>query len=191
MAGRWLLPSGAVVALAVAMAAASNLAVTVGSELTHAAACEHKNAQPRQVGTRVASRAVICLINTRRTRHGLRKLEVREELNAAAREHSRYMKRHGCFSHQCEGEPDLGSRLRRSGYLGGSGSAGYGENIAWGGGRLGTPRSIVAGWMDSSGHRANILDRNFEHIGVGVAWGSPPNPRADAGLYTADFGYRG
>ncbi len=101
------------------------------------------------------------------------------------------MQGHDCFSHQCPREPDLESRLRRSGYLNGAGSYGIGENIAWGGGDRGSPRGIVRSWMRSSGHRANILDRDFEHIGVGVVWGSPSNRRADAGLYTADFGYRG
>jgi len=178
-----------VIALAVAALLLSALLGPVAP--AEARACKHKNGEPGEVSAREAERAVVCLINRKRANHGERKLKANGDLGHAAGKHSRYMKRHGCFSHQCRGEPDLGSRLRRSGYLAGGGSAGYGENIAWGGGGLGTPRNIVESWMRSSGHRANILDSDFEHIGIGVVWGSPSNPRADAGLYTADFGYRG
>jgi uncharacterized protein YkwD len=168
------------------------LAALVGPvESAQARACKHKNGEPGEIGTREAERAVVCLINRKRANHGERKLEANGDLGQAAGKHSRYMKRHGCFSHECPRERDLEARLRRAGYLKGAGSYGFGENIAWGGGGLGTPRSIVESWMRSSGHRANILDRDFEHIGIGVVWGSPSNPRADAGLYTADFGYRG
>lgn len=180
---------GRVVAAWLAVVVVLLAALVAPVESAEARACKHKNGEPGEIGTREAERAVVCLINRKRANHGERKLEVNGDLGQAAGKHSRYMKRHGCFSHQCRGEPDLGSRLRRSGYLK-RGSAGYGENIAWGGGGLGTPRNIVESWMRSSGHRANILDRDFEHIGIGVVWGSPSNPRADAGLYTADFGYR-
>ncbi len=55
-------------------------------------------------------------------------------------------------------------------------SIGYevGENIAWGTLWLATPKAIVAGWMASPGHRANILDATFKDTGVGVS----PHPVA-------------
>ena len=112
------------------------------------------------------------------------------DLDKAAGRHSRRMKRRGCFSHECPGEKDLAGRVSSTGYLRCNCSWGIGENIAWGSDSRGTPVEIVQGWMDSSGHRRNILDGEFRHIGVGVAWGSPSNRRADAGIYTAVFGYR-
>jgi len=64
------------------------------------------------------------------------------------------------------------SRVRRTGYFNG-GSWAVAENIAGGQGRRGKPRAIVSAWMHSSGHRRNILERSFRHIGVGVVNGSP------------------
>jgi uncharacterized protein YkwD len=97
------------------------------------------------------------------------------------------MIRDKCFEHKCPGEPDLGDRLEK--YLGDSGG-GWGENIAYGTHEFGTPRYIVNSWMKSEGHRHNILDPDFEDIGVGVVWGTP-NPKFDeGGTFTTDFGYR-
>jgi uncharacterized protein YkwD len=55
---------------------------------------------------------------------------------------------------------------------------------------LGSPLEIVGAWMKSPEHRANILNRRFEHIGVGVEWGTPRNPNGTGGIYTTDFGYK-
>src|SRR5436190_1372105 len=43
------------------------------------------------------------------------------------------------------------------------------ENLGWGTGVLSTPQAIVAGWMTSAPHRANILDPDLEDMGVGIA----------------------
>ena len=83
------------------------------------------------------------------------------------------------------------SRMRRSGYIY-SPQIGYavGENIGFGTLWLGTPRAIVAAWMASPGHRANILDPRFRDTGIGVS-PHPPAALADGqpgGIYTQDFG---
>jgi uncharacterized protein YkwD len=45
--------------------------------------------------------------------------------------------------------------------------------------------------MKSEGHRRNILDPDFEHIGIGIVWGSPSSTvGGKAATYTTDFGYR-
>ena len=83
------------------------------------------------------------------------------------------------------------SRMRAAGYIFSS-RIGYevGENIAWATLWLATPQAIVAGWMASPGHRANILDARFRDTGIGVS----PHPlaslaRGQAGaIYTQDFG---
>ena len=62
-----------------------------------------------------------------------------------------------------------------------------GENLAWGTGRLATPREIMRAWMDSPGHRANIVKRSYREIGIGVVTGVPSDRGAGA-TYTADFG---
>ena len=92
-------------------------------------------------------------------------------------------------------------RIERFGY---GNYSDLGENIAWGSGTLGTPAKIMDGWMDSPGHRANILDRDYREIGIGVRAGdnydtnpTDPDPEDagregvdDAFVYTADFGTR-
>jgi uncharacterized protein YkwD len=59
-------------------------------------------------------------------------------------------------------------RIRASGYLSGASSWSVGENIAWG---YATAAQNVQAWMDSPGHRANILNASFTHLGVGVHLG--------------------
>ena len=66
-----------------------------------------------------------------------------------------------------------------------------GENLAWGQSVLGTPVSIVNAWMRSQGHRDNILNANFEEIGVGIVPGSPRGGLLNAGAtYATEFGFR-
>jgi uncharacterized protein YkwD len=153
--------------------------------------CAHAHANPKAAGTAQASRAVVCLLNKRRQDHGLSSLRANRDLRHAAGYHSRQMDGHGCFDHVCPGEPGIVSRLLHSGYLlKGLLSWAFGEDIAWGASRYGTPASIVGAWMQSPPHRENILSSRFEDVGVGVAWGTPSNGHGDGGFYTADFGYR-
>ena len=67
-----------------------------------------------------------------------------------------------------------------------------GENIAWGTGRLATAAQIHRSWMNSPGHRANILQRSFREIGIGIETGVPVRLSAaqSGATYTADFGVR-
>jgi uncharacterized protein YkwD len=62
-----------------------------------------------------------------------------------------------------------------------------GENLAWGTGSLATPRSIMKAWMDSPGHRANVVKRAYREIGIGVVTGVPSD-RDSGATYTTDFG---
>jgi uncharacterized protein YkwD len=83
------------------------------------------------------------------------------------------------------------SRMIASGYIPG-GNVGYeiGENIGWGTFSLGTPSAIVAAWMASPGHRANILDVHFRDTAVGVSPHVPSSLSGGqaGGIYTQDFG---
>jgi uncharacterized protein YkwD len=64
-----------------------------------------------------------------------------------------------------------------------------GENLAWGAGDAATPEHIVVGWMNSPGHRRNILQADYREVGVGVTPGAPePLAGRRAALYTTDFG---
>ena len=66
------------------------------------------------------------------------------------------------FSHTGLDGSSAGTRITRAGYTWRS----YGENIAYG---YSTAERVMEGWMNSSGHRANILKNNFTDIGVGYA----------------------
>ena len=141
--------------------------------------------RPGKITAKHARTAVICLINRERGQHNRGRLDHDGRLDRAARSHSARMATKGCFSHKCGGERDLEGRLRAVGYLEkGLRRWAYGENIAYGEGTRGTPRQIVNAWMNSSGHRANILSGSFRDVGVGYA------RRGDRGYYTADFGLR-
>jgi len=155
-----------------------------------AAACEGAQADPDAVSLATIRAATFCLINEERAQRGRAELHSRSQLKDAATGHSRSMESKDYFSHVSPGGADLVDRVRRTGYLKGSSSWALGENIAWGSGTLATPAEIVQMWMDSSGHRDNILSRNFEHIGIGVARGAPVAGVDDAATYTTDFGRR-
>ena len=180
-------------AFAVALAAAALLLALAGSPAAPAAsadACKRwGDQQPQRITRGQARKATLCFVNRERASRGLKKLDRNKKLQKAAQRHTDRMHGTGCFSHECPGESSLGNRLENLDYLtGGLTRWMYGENVAWGEGHRGTPRSIVDAWMHSSGHRANILNRDFRDVGVGVVPGTPSSKNAPGGVYTVDFG---
>jgi uncharacterized protein YkwD len=153
------------------------------------AACSSASASVRTVSKRALVRATLCVLNVERAKNHLRPLRLNRKLAAAARGHSGAMASRHFFSHDSLNGSSFLDRIRRTGYLRGARSWNVGENIAWGSGRLGTPRAIGRAWMNSPGHRANILSRSFRAIGIGIAAGTPSG-RGGA-TYTTDFGRRG
>ncbi len=128
----------------------------------------------------------MALLNGIRHEHGLSALTGSIALQHAARSHSSDMLERGYFEHDSPNEAFC-TRVRR--FLD---SPLVGENIAWGTGQLSTPRSIVRAWMHSPGHRANILQRSFRQIGIGISVGAPVTASSrSAATYTTDFGMRG
>ncbi len=121
--------------------------------------------------------AVVDIVNQERESRGRDPLHVNYQLQVAAWLHNEHMVATGCFSHTGCGNGGPGDRIRESGYKGGT----WGENIAKG---QRTPSAVMEAWMNSSGHRANILNANFVDIGVaynpsGPTWTqvfSVPNP---------------
>jgi uncharacterized protein YkwD len=115
-----------------------------------------------RIGLPGARAAVRCLINEERSARNLHR-----DLNQAAQRHSRRMFEQGCFSHQCPGEADTVSRIRKAGYMAGASSYRVGEVIALNSDRA-SPREVVRQWKRSPGHRAQILSAAYKHIGVGM-----------------------
>jgi uncharacterized protein YkwD len=124
----------------------------------------------RQAGAPLARqvRAMRCLTDTARRRRGLPALRRVRVLDRAAARKSADILRCDEFSHEACGR-DFTFWLDRSGYLRRCSSVG--ENIAWGTGSHATARSIFAAWLRSPGHRANILGRGYEELGVGLRIG--------------------
>jgi uncharacterized protein YkwD len=159
----------------------------------HDGVCRDARLEPNRRDIRQVRAATLCLVNRERARHGEPALHWNERLVAAAQAHTESMAFGGYFAHVGpSGETPL-TRMRRTGYISRSPRTGFevGENIAWGSLWLGTPRAIVAAWMASPGHRANILDSRFRDTGIGVS----PHVGALAdgqrgGIYTQDFGVR-
>lgn len=115
---------------------------------------------------------VVELTNAERAKNGLSALQIDKPLMAAAREKSQDMKDNNYFSHT---SPTWGSPFDRLKALGISYQA-AGENIAKG---QKTAEEVVTAWMNSEGHRANILDAKFTHIGVGYV--------KDGNIWTQQF----
>ncbi|WP_067836292.1 CAP domain-containing protein [Amphibacillus sediminis] len=103
---------------------------------------------------------VVELTNQERAKHGLSALEIDTKLSSVAREKSRDMASSGYFSHN---SPNYGSPFDMIKQFGISYRT-AGENIAKG---QRSPQEVVNAWMNSEGHRANILNANYTHIGVG------------------------
>lgn len=154
-----------------------------------AGACSAANASVNTATKRALVRATLCRLNVVRSRAGRRPLRLNRRLSTAARAHSRAMARRHFFSHDSLNGASFLDRIRGTGYLRGARSWRVGENIAYGSGRLSTPRSIGRAWMNSPGHRANILSRSFRSIGIGIAAGTPLG--GGGATYTTDFGRRG
>lgn len=160
-----------------------------------AAKCKGASRSPAGLKPSKAESLTVCVVNQQRRGRGLKKVRMDRKLTRAARSHSRVMVKARCFLHVCPGEPDLGSRLAKAGYLPCGCSWNAGETIAVGQNRRSSPRSIVNAWMKSSAHRKILTGRSFQHVGVGVARGAPfsGNGTGRGGYqatYTLDIGYK-
>jgi uncharacterized protein YkwD len=153
--------------------------------------CPGADLQPTQEDIEVVRTATLCLVNQERTNRGEAPLQPNAHLQQSAQSHTESMAFGDYFEHDGPSGDTPLSRMIASGYIPNS-QIGYeiGENIGWGTFELGTPRAIVAAWMASPGHRANILDARFRDTAIGV---SPHVPSSlsqgqPGGIYTQDFG---
>jgi uncharacterized protein YkwD len=170
------------------LAASAGIAAAVLAAPSQALAhrhCAHAWADPNRISVPAAQKATLCLLNRVRRHHGLRRLRANHKLTLASQRHARSMAIHHYFDHG-----NFVGRIRAARYLRGAHGWTLGENIAWGSWTYATPASIVHGWMHSPGHRANILNRSFHEIGIGVARGAPVPGQGNGGTYVTDFGTR-
>jgi len=113
--------------------------------------------------------AVVAAMNAERAENGLQPLRINDELSLAASDRISDMFRKHYFSHVSPDGLQPWSWAERRGYD----YRRIGENLA-----VGYPAAaeIVDGWMHSPEHRANVLSRAFDEVGVAVAPGSPTRP---------------
>jgi uncharacterized protein YkwD len=154
------------------------------------AACGSTSAMPGQVSRAALASSTVCLVNAERTQRGMRPLKVNRRLSRASAAHANDMVRRDYFSHDSLSGASFVDRIRRTGYLSGPRAWLVGENLAWGSGNRSSPAAIVDAWMHSPGHRANILQRRFREIGIGLSLGAPERPEGPAATYATDFGAR-
>jgi uncharacterized protein YkwD len=144
-------------------------------------------------------RALLREMNAARAEYGLPRLRAKTSLRRAARKHSTYLARLGHLDHDSAGGRPFWTRLVKAGF---PRTRSMGENLALIGG-CGRPEGyvqlrrkarqksntaqaeqVVAMWLKSPGHRANLLSRTFRFAGTGVT----TDGACKATMYTADFG---
>lgn len=103
---------------------------------------------------------VFTLTNKFRREHGLAALKLNSKLSTAAQTHSQNMALQDFFSHTGADGSTISNRIAAAGYR----WSAVAENIAAG---YTTPTAVVQGWINSPGHRANLLNGNLKEIGVG------------------------
>lgn len=153
--------------------------------------CPNADRRPQRRADERSRAAIACLLAAERAARDLVALERDEALAEAAQSHSDDMAWRSYFAHRSPEADDAGDR---------AGAAGYtprppetwvvGENLGYGSGRLATPRRMMRGWMQSDGHRANILREQHRDIGVGIALGRPGQDRPRGAIVTTVFGRR-
>lgn len=117
------------------------------------------------------------LINQERTSRDLSELSADQRLQAAAEAHSRYMAENQVLSHTGVDDSSPGERITAQNYD----WIFYAENVACG---YFTPQDLVDGWMQSEGHRENMLHPEAQEIGVGLVF----DPQTECVYYwTAEF----
>jgi uncharacterized protein YkwD len=133
---------------------------------------------PRVSGNARYEQDVVELVNRERSkaRPSCEPLRVDSRLTTAARAHSADMAAKNYFGHDGRDGSSPTDRARRAGYPGG-----VAENIASG---QSTPNAVMNAWMNSSGHRTNIVNCRYTVIGVGLAY------RGRTPYWTQNFGSR-
>jgi len=115
---------------------------------------------PESINANTFEWRVFLLTNVERENRGIPPLQWSNLLGAAARAHTEDMVRNNFLSHTGSDRSNLGQRITRAGFTWREAA----ENIAEG---QRTPEEVINSWMNSPGHRANILNPTLTHIGVG------------------------
>jgi len=152
--------------------------------------CQDANLSPSAANAGRVDAATLCLIDRLRAAYHLRPLRANGELRRLAARQVNDMVSWNYFAD--DRPPGLTplALIASTRYPSHAKSLSVGQNIGWGTGPYATAASMVAGWMASPAHRANILDPRYRETGIGVS----PHPPASlahglaGAIYTQDFG---
>ena len=122
---------------------------------------EHGDDKVEQSAPSTEAEAVLNLVNKERAKAGLKPLKMSEELRSIANLKAKDMAENNYFSHTSQTYGTPFDMLQQFGVH----YSAAGENIAAG---QRTPEEVMNAWLNSSGHRANILNKNFDTLGVGI-----------------------
>jgi uncharacterized protein YkwD len=168
---------------------ATSQPVTIAKVL--ATPCQNTELTPEPANLPLVRAAVLCLVNTERAQNDRQPLQQNASLQAAAESHGREMIAANYFEHVSPSGVTPVDRVRQTGYIPNS-EVGYvvGENLAWGTLTLSTPAAIVAAWIASPEHLANILEPQYRDTGIDAEPEVPQSLAEDVqgALYTQEFG---
>jgi uncharacterized protein YkwD len=189
------LPTAALIVTSLAILAPATAAAATGADARAEAmnnGCAYADALAGQTSTDNFKASTLCLMNAQRAGYGLRPLRAQSRLAQAAASFANEMVARQFFAHESPSGSTPLSRIKATRYLRKTITWMVGENIAWGTGRMATPRATVKAWMQSPPHRKNLLDPMYNEVGIGIANGAPQ--ALDAGeqgsTYVTDFGRR-
>jgi uncharacterized protein YkwD len=151
-------------------------------------ACQNTDITPAADNLDTANEAILCLVNGERAVESLPPLTQNPQLDKAASGMAARMVSEHFFSHDTPDGKNVVDRVQPTGYIPSGGDWVVGENLAWGSGALSTPQAIVNGWMNSPGHKANVLAPDYKDIGLAAAMGSPTTTNSGGTVYVNNFG---
>ena len=175
---------GLVAVSAVLFAIAAPPAFASSNDLAPSAACPRQEDVAAPAAVKLA--AMHCLVNWARRNRGLRPLADRRLLDRSSRLRAAAIRRCRHFSHTPCGQPFM-RVFARVGY---PRSAAVGENLFWGGGTFGSPRSAFQSWLGSPGHRHIVFMRGWRALGIGLVRAPKLFGAAQVTVWVAQFGTR-
>ncbi len=168
--------------------------IKVDKRLTWVAEQSKSKTQPKTPVTTLAANPystwvadVITIVNQKRAESGLEPLTECSTLDQSAQLHSQDMNARDFFDHTNPDGKSPSDRIRLTGFFGNAKSRWTGENIAAG---FNDAASVMAAWMKSPGHRANILNAKFTQLGIGIA-STRLDSKYSGYIWTQNFGAGG
>lgn len=152
--------------------------------------CADAEMRPTSENLSTIRQATLCLVNAERVKRDRTALQDDASLAEAARAKAADMVDNRYFAHAGPGGRGVRDWVEETDYLDGARQIGLGENLGWASEGGATPLRLVQGWMNSPGHRRNILRTDWADSGIGVVLGAPREQGGGGATYVQMFGYR-